>query len=201
MTMRVTHSVLSLARGYRLFWKLVGGPRLMRILVEEYVQLKPGARVLDIGCGPGVAVPYFPNTEYVGFDISAEYIESARRRFPASTFVSERISAYTLSPHSFDLVLALGVVHHLEDAEAFQLFRIAHQALKPGCKLVTSDPVFTDSQSTLARYFVSLDRGEFVRTESGYKGIASEIFSALHTTVRNDLLRIPYSHIIMECSR
>ena len=41
------------------------------------------------------------------------------------------MSQYTLAERGyFDIVLAFGILHHLDDAEAVQLFRIAHDALK-----------------------------------------------------------------------
>jgi cyclopropane fatty-acyl-phospholipid synthase-like methyltransferase len=41
--------------------------------------------------------------------------------------------ALTLRSSShFDIVLAIGVLHHLDDAEVLQLFKIAHAALKNG---------------------------------------------------------------------
>lgn len=194
-------SILSLPGAYRWFWKAIGGPGYIRRYVEEYVRPRPGCRILDIGCGPGTVVPYFPGVEYVGFDSSPEYIESARRQFPCLTFVCARVNDYQPQTSYFDVALALGVVHHLDDAEAQQLFQMAHAALRPGGKLVTLDGVFAPRQSPVARYLVRHDRGKFVRDEDGYVRIASRVFPKVQATVRHDLLRIPYTHIIMECGR
>jgi SAM-dependent methyltransferase len=126
----------------------------------------------------------------------------ARRRFPHATFICDRISEYTLPQRSyFDVVLALGVIHHLDDVEALQLFDIAYQALKPGGKLVTCDGVHAKGQSSSARYLIRRDRGNYVRDEEGYLRIASRVFRNIKSTIRSDLLRIPYTHLIMECIR
>ena len=195
-------SVLSLPRAYRWFWKAIGGSAYIKRYVEEYVRPQPGCRILDIGCGPGTVVPYFPDTEYVGFDSSPQYIEAARRQFPRLTSVCARVSEYQpLQRLYFDVALALGVVHHLDDAEARQLFQMAHDAPRPGGKLATLDGVFAPHQSAVARYLVRRDRGKFVRSEEGYVQNASRVFPAVQATVRHDLLRIPYTHIIMECVR
>ena len=82
-----------------------------------------------------------------------------------------------------------------------QLFQIAHDALKPGGKLVTVDGVWTRDQSQTARWLLARDRGEFVRSDKEYLGIASKVFANVQPSIRYDLLRIPYSHIIMECTR
>lgn len=199
---RTIRSVLALPQAYQMFWNVIGGPGRSRTLVAEYIRPKAGDRILEIGCGPGTIVPYLPACEYIGFDASAEYIEQARRRFPQARFVCERVSEYTLPQRSyFDLVLALGIVHHLDDPEALQLFRIAYDALKPGGKLVTLDGVWANGQSSAARALLARDRGEFVRSEEGYVKIGSQVFDNVKAGIRHDLLRIPYTHIILECVR
>jgi cyclopropane fatty-acyl-phospholipid synthase-like methyltransferase len=181
---------------------MVGGPAWAKVLVSEYVQPVVGARILEIGCGPGTVANYLPNTEYVGFDISAKYIAMARKRFPRAQFFCARVSQFSLAKqNAFDTVLALGIVHHLDDQEATQLFQIAYDALKPGGKLVTFDGVFTDDQSTAARWLLARDRGEYVRRETEYVKIASQVFGKVRATVRHNLLRIPYTHLILECVR
>ncbi len=175
---------------------------MVKAVVTEYVQPRAGARILEIGCGPGTILGYLPDCDYEGFDISPRYIEMARKRFPHARFFCERVSRFSLvDHHRFDTVLALGVVHHLDEQEATQLFQIAYDALNTGGKLVTVDGVFADDQSTAARWLLARDRGEYVRSETEYVKIASQVFGRVRTTVRHDLLRIPYTHLIMECVR
>jgi len=195
-------SVLAIPAAYQFWSSVVGGAAYAKVLVNEYIQPSAGARILEIGCGPGTIVRYLPPSEYSGFDLSPEYIELAKRRFPKAHFVCERVSQFSLAKEqSFDFVLALGITHHLDDAEARQLFQIAHDALKPGGKLVTSDGVWTDGQSPVARWLLARDRGEHIRREREYVEIASRVFSNIRASVRHDLLRIPYTHLILECIR
>ncbi len=194
--------VLAIPAAYQLWWNLVGGPALAKVLINEYVRPTAGKRILEIGCGPGTIVGYLPPSDYLGFDLSPKYIELARKRFPKANFVCERVSQFSLAKEeSFDLVLAFGIVHHLGDAEARQLFQIAYDALKPGGKLVTIDGVWADGQSRAARLLLARDRGEHIRSEREYVGIASQVFSNIRPSVRHDLLRIPYTHLILECIR
>ncbi len=199
---RFIRSVLAIPTAYQFWWNMVGGPAYAKVLVNEYAQPSVGARILEIGCGPGTIVRYLPPSEYLGFDLSPRYIELAKKRFPKARFVCERVSQFSLAKEqSFDVVLAHGIVHHLEDAEARQLFQIAFDALRPGGKLVTCDGVWTDGQSPVARWLLTKDRGEYVRSEREYVGIASQVFSNIRPSVRDDLLRIPYTHLILECVR
>ena len=196
-------SILSIPAIYSLFGVLIGGSSWRTTFVKEYVCPKFGDRILDIGCGPGDIFPYLPKVEYVGCDLSQKYIEAALTRFgDRATFICRKVSATTLEKYSsFDIVLAVGILHHLDDAEALQLFCLAQAALKPGGRLVTFDGVFVANQSPCARYIISKDRGQNVRTKEGYLSIASQVFSNIVVNIRHDLLRIPYTHIILECSR
>ena len=194
-------SLLWLPSAYQLFWNAIGGRAYIRTLIGEYVKPQPGNRILDIGCGPGHVLPYLPEVEYTGFDLSPQYIETARQLFPKATFVCARVSQYTLTRRSyFDIVLALGVIHHLDDAEALQLFQIAREALQPGGRLVTLDGAFVPGQSAVARYLVRHDRGHFMRSEEGYLQLARKVFPNVDAFTRQDLLRIPYTHFIMKCA-
>ena len=194
--------VLAFPSAYELWLNLVGAPACAKVLVNEYVQPRVGDRILDIGCGPGTIVSYLPACDYLGFDLNPKYIEIAKTHFPRAHFVCERVSDFSLANEkSFGVVLALGIVHHLEDAEARQLFQTAYDALRPGGKLVTFDGVWTDDQSCTARWLLARDRGEYVRSEREYAGIASQVFSRIRPSVRHDLLRIPYTHLILECVR
>ncbi|MFZ1165849.1 MAG: class I SAM-dependent methyltransferase, partial [Candidatus Sulfotelmatobacter sp.] len=157
-------------------------------------------RILDVGCGPGSMVPYLPKSEYVGFDANPDYIQQAQRRFPEAHFTCDQVNEYNL-PQSeyFDIVIALGILHHLDDPEAVQLFRMARRTLKPDGRLITSDGVWLASQSKFAKFLLSRDRGRFVRQAEEYVALASTSFSSVSSAVRHDMLRIPYSHLILEC--
>jgi SAM-dependent methyltransferase len=202
---RSVRSVLELPLFYQSWWNAVGGPGYAKALVREYVLREASNRILEIGCGPGTILPYLrlrPSDSYVGFDMNVRYIQRARSRFPQAQFVSARVSQYTLTEHkSFDTVLAFGIVHHLDDDEATQLFQIAHDALKSGGKLVTVDGVRTTGQSAARRWLLTRDRGDYVRNEAGYVNIASQVFTTVRSSIRSDLIRIPYTHLILECIR
>jgi SAM-dependent methyltransferase len=199
---RGLRGILSASIAYDTFQRLVGAESFRRTLVAEYLRPPHHARVLDIGCGTAEILKWLPeDIEYVGFDASETYIGTARARFGRrGTFFAQLVSEATLEGvPPFDLVMAIGLVHHLGDEEAEQLFITAAGALKPDGRLCTVDPCLTEPQSPIARAIIRRDRGQNVRGLDGYCALAQRQFRRVAATIRHDLLRIPYCHAILQC--
>jgi SAM-dependent methyltransferase len=195
------YSLLAVPAVYRLFGDVVVGGGY-RVYMAEYVKPVAGEKVLDIGCGAGDILEYLPEMDYLGFDVNPQYIDAAKKRFgPRGRFFNwdVRLTAIEEEEGTFDLVLATGVVHHLDDERAFRLFQLAHKFLKPGGRLITYDGCYVDGQTRLSRWVVSRDRGRFVRPREAYLKLAGKLFQHVEPAVRHDLLRIPYTHLILRC--
>jgi cyclopropane fatty-acyl-phospholipid synthase-like methyltransferase len=191
---------------YDLFQNAVGARKRRKKLISEYFQLKPGMKVLEIGCGPGVFSEHFGHDIYfTGIDLSKSYIDYAKKRYAHKKnqqFICEDVNHFVLtSSAGFDLVYMVGLLHHLEDEECSKVFKTAYEALKPGGRLVCVEPVYTKEQSSIARYLISKDRGQNVRTVESYEKLASRSFTIIHSEIHHDLLRIPYTQILIQCTR
>lgn len=195
-------ALLDNPRLYSLFRRVVGRDSARAVYAREHLRLEPGQRVLDLGCGPGDILRYLPAVQYVGYDINPRYIERARRRFAGrGEFHCGAVHEGLELAGRYDVVIAHGILHHLDDGEAGALFRVARRALAPGGRLVTFDGCFEEGQSAAARFFLSIDRGRHVRTREGYERLARAEFDEVDTFLRRDLIRIPYTHLIMECGK
>jgi SAM-dependent methyltransferase len=205
--------LLALPAAYNLFQNLVGAPGARRRWIRECLKPFPGARILDIGCGTAELLDLLPlDVDYTGFDMSPAYIEAARRRYGSrgrfTCGTVEALGEYGKGQAAgrddghdkgYDIAMAFGVLHHLNDGEARGLFRAARKALKPGGRMVTLDCAFVPDQSRLARFFVARDRGRNVRDPDGYAALAREGFAGVETLVWRNPLRIPYTHAILVC--
>jgi SAM-dependent methyltransferase len=194
-------SILTFPTIYSFFSNIVGG-HTWTLYVEKYVRPRDGDKILDIGCGPGDILEFLPNVEYMGFDVSHRYIKKATKRFGnRGTFLCKKLSREIGKELSdFDIILATGILHHLDNSEALKLFDLAQSTLKPGGRLITWDGCYTKGQSFIERFILSVDRGRHVRTKDEYLALASLSFKNIKAYIRDDLLRIPYTSIILECA-
>lgn len=195
-------AILSQPIVYSLFQGLMGAHRFRVNFVEEFIRPASGCTILDIGCGPADIVDYLPEVDYFGFDISEAYITRAKTRFGQRGKFSCQLltqSEVEKLPRA-DIVLALGLLHHLDNEAAIGIMRLAFEALKPGGRLLTFDPCIDPEQNIISRLLVSADRGQNVRTKSEYGSIAREIFESPRIEVRHRAW-IPYTHCFMECTR
>jgi SAM-dependent methyltransferase len=197
------HRVLNKAGVYDLVQKMLLRSGTRNRYVREFVKPFAGCRILDIGCGPADLLTYLPESigEYVGFDMNPDYIEAAQRRWGSrGRFHCQKVGAATFDPgQTYDIVLANGIVHHLDDNEADHLFEIASHVLRPDGWLVTYDNVYMEGQHWFARWLIDRDRGKAVRTREGYETLARKNFEQVESTVLHDTLRVPYTILVMRC--
>jgi len=189
---------------YSLFQRAIGGQAATDVLLSDYIKLADGMRVLDIGCGPGDLLGHVTeDIEYYGVDFEPAYIEKARARHGTrGHFICEDVSALSLgADEKFDRVLVIALLHHLDDDRVRYLTQTLSRLLKPGGMLFSLENVFVPEQSYLARKIIEGDRGQNVRTVEGYIALLQPFFTRVKHEVRQDLLRIPYTHLLTSCYR
>lgn len=108
-------------------------------LVCRKLRLKPGERLLDIGCGWGALVMHAARRYGVratGITLSEEQASLARRRVVGNG-LSDRVEIEvrdyrTLGDETFDKISSVGMVEHVGLARLPEYFGVAFRVLKPG---------------------------------------------------------------------
>lgn len=195
-------SVLSSPNIFNIYQFIIGANILKKRFINEMVKPFKGAKILDMGCGTGALLDFLPlEIEYIGYDINPSYINYASNKYKnRGKFHCEEIkNPEQLTSNYFDIALAGGVLHHLNDKEVNSFLKSIFYSLKPGGYLTTFDGVYTNDQSVIAKFFLSKDRGQFIRDCNGYLDLTKEIFNHVEPNIHSDLLLIPYTFLTMKC--
>lgn len=158
----------------------------------QRIGVGPGARVLDLGSGPGfvafdLAALVAPGGSVVALDEAPRWIEHmqseiARRGIANVALVRSRIQDLALEPESFDIVFARWVFSFLPDPDA--VARTLARCLKPGGVLAIQDynhegiSVFPESEGL--RAVVRATRATYARAggDMWVAGRSARIFAA-----------------------
>ncbi|MFD2206396.1 class I SAM-dependent methyltransferase [Kiloniella antarctica] len=104
---------------------------------------KPDMEILELGCGTGTtAIIHAPFVRHIrAVDISSNMLKIAQDKVDKAdiqniTFEHSTIEDLSIPDQSMDAVLAMSVLHLLEDKEA--AITNAHRMLKPGGLFITS---------------------------------------------------------------
>lgn len=206
---RGMHRLLDSSRIYSAFQSGIARPETAELVRSRLFPELGGrpVRVLDLGCGPAAflsAYAHIGGFTYVGFDPNERYIDKARLRFPEAELhvgavpdVVDKISG------PFDLAVAQGVLHHVDDQSAIELAGFAASHLAAGGRLVAIDPVLFAGQHLVASMLAHLDRGKYVRRVDEYRTIVEAAFDpgSITTKVESGWLRVPYNHCVVVARR
>lgn len=122
----------------------------LRPLFARY--LKPGAVMLEGGCGRGQYVAYYTRQgcKVIGLDFAREWLTAIHREIPALTLCAGDVGALPFAAATFDVYYSGGVVEHFE-AGAEGALAEARRVLKPRGTLLISVPYFSPLRRVLAR--------------------------------------------------
>lgn len=145
-----TGTTIHWASQYDLFTSLMGlgVNRPNSKMVIELAKIKPGDKVLDVGCGTGnltlTAKSVVRSTGMVhGIDASPEMIEVARKKAQNAgldvVFDVGLIEKIPFPDGTFDVVISRLVIHHLPDELKLKGFAEILRVLKPGGNFLIAD--------------------------------------------------------------
>jgi len=137
---------------FQVFMSQLANAKHARVLVKEFLpavdagkilkKMKSGIRVCDLGCAEGIALilmaEAFPESDFLGIDISDEAIETAEASAKEKDLENVKfikIDATGLKDNqklrsSFDYVTAFDAIH--DQTQPLESLRSIHSILKPG---------------------------------------------------------------------
>ena len=147
-----------------------------KIIKNLINNLKIDARVLDLGCGTGEFSVYFQDFNYTGIDIEQNYINYAKKNYDGN-FELMDASHMLFENNSLDLIVVLGVFHHINNKKCLQIFDEMNRVLKENGKIFIMEDVDVDSRlDMLGNIIRKFDKGNYIRKKNEYFKLLKQKF-------------------------
>jgi len=105
--------------------------------------LRPGASVIDLGCGSGLPITKVLVTnglDVYAVDAAPSFVEAFRRNFPGVPVVCEAVEDSSFFGRTFDAVLAWGLMFLLPAETQRRVLEQVARILVPGGRLLFTSP-------------------------------------------------------------
>jgi SAM-dependent methyltransferase len=181
MIVKIGHQLLSNPKVYDVFQYCVGSYRFRKRFITS-IGISKKSQVIELGCGTGISLESIDNNHYTGIDISQQYLEKARTRNERTTLIKGDVSDASTFKNLYagkaDIILALGLWHHLNDSQVYNTLINVSKIAQIGTRLYFHDPFIDKFSSRSAVWIAKNDRGKYLRsvlelseiaTAAGYK--------------------------------
>src|SRR6185436_2287095 len=130
-----------------------------------YDNVRAGSEVLELGCGAGMlALLKRKGVTLTGVDLSEECAVAARRNGYDATYSAE-LSRLPFPDDSFDYVISLDVIGHIEADEKDAVLAEVKRVLRPGgrtmhgmeCTDNSARKTYNEMSATVLRRFIEVD--------------------------------------------
>lgn len=166
----------------------------LRNIVQTELPEVDRPRLLDVGCGHGLIHPHFDEFGYevVGVEVAAEVLPLAREANPEVDYHSYDGVTLPFEDNSFDVVLAICVMHHVLPARWPEFSNEMQRVLRPGGIVVVFEH---NPRNPLTRYVVEnneIDADAVLLSTTTLKRLLNE--ASLDKVRTRNILFTPFSH-------
>jgi 2-polyprenyl-3-methyl-5-hydroxy-6-metoxy-1,4-benzoquinol methylase len=112
--------------------------RALHVLRAATRAARPGARLLEVGCGSGwMSLELARHFEVTATDLAAEALEPLKQTHPQVRWIGGDFQQVSLPHPAYDVVVCMETLSHVPDQEAF-VRRIAELTIPGGLVVVTT---------------------------------------------------------------
>ncbi|OGH18551.1 MAG: hypothetical protein A3F31_05065 [Candidatus Levybacteria bacterium RIFCSPHIGHO2_12_FULL_38_12] len=150
---------------------------ILKKIIRKELPIRNNTKILDIGCGTGILSQYFSNADYIGIDIDQNLIDFAKKKYPYK-FITMSGDKITFPSNSFDAILIVGVIHHMNNNVSTNVLLHMKRILRKNGKALIIEAIppidAINFPGRLLRYF---DEGHHIRNFQDYNVMFKKKFT------------------------
>ena len=125
---------------YNAYQKIIFRKDSKNNIFNNYIKVNKKDLVLDVGCGPGNYRDLIKSENYYGIDINCKSIDQAKEIYPKDHFDCLPVQEISNKVNKkFDKIILLGLLHHISDQDALNLFNDLKNIAMPETKIFCLD--------------------------------------------------------------
>ena len=171
-----TNKLMEIPFAYKLVQILLAGKSHKDIIrsIFKIRKKEKNSKVIEIGCGLGDYSTLF-NSNYIGIDLSKDYIKFAKKKLPNKTFLQMDATNFRLNK-KFNYAFSVGLYHHLNNKETLKSIANVISHIHKGGNFYIFDALLPNPPlKNIIGYFIrKFDRGEYVRNFYEYKTLLKD---------------------------
>lgn len=143
--------------------------------MRRALDLQPGERLLDVGCGSGMGAGLTKGT-YIGVDTEMTYLRFAHGRLqgrPTHSFACMSAMRLAFDDGAFDKAMMLNLVHHLDETTLDRFLIELTRVVRKKVFILDHAP---DHDNAVSGWLLSLDRGAHIRRRGELRALLERHF-------------------------
>lgn len=145
--------------------------------IKDYIKPVTGMVLLDAPCGTASLHSICMPSIYHGIDLDSDRVAAAISKRLVGNFSVQDASALCFQDSMFDVILASGLFHHVDDDLLNRILHEFSRVLKPGGRVVVLDAIWPTSKYNVIGYLARyLDEGKHVRHVTEYIDHFNRVF-------------------------
>jgi ubiquinone/menaquinone biosynthesis C-methylase UbiE len=156
----------------------------------------PEIKLLDAPCGTGALYNICMPCSYYGIDIDEDRVAYCIQHFSAGRFYVANASKTNFPNAFFDIILAAGLFHHVDDQLAHEILEEFSRVLKISGRIIVVDAIWPRNRFNVVGWIGrKMDQGDFVRHPKEYFDIFNKHFEITNNAFH---MRLGFDYIITE---
>lgn len=160
---------------------LAGKQIKMKNFIKEAINAYNCRSVIDICSGTGDFAELISNDAiYLGIDLNNDFVKYAKKKYKGEENKKFKkidvLKPEKIISKKFDAVFIISTIHHFSDKELNILLPTVKKIVN---KVIIIADIIPDPPHPLQKFFASIDRGKFVRTESEKIKILKKYFKII----------------------